>query len=159
MTLRTKITIVIVYTAVAVAVGRYTVPEKVKIETKIVEVEKKIDDKKSDTVVANHKKIITHEVDKPSGEKEITTITSDDDDTETKVDNKEIDDTAKLDTSNKEITGVTSHTVISVLGGYDLNLNRLVYGGSVTKPVLGPITIGIWVLTEPAAGASIGLQF
>jgi len=33
------------------------------------------------------------------------------------------------------------------------------FGGSVTKPILGPVTMGLWALSNGNAGVSVGLTF
>lgn len=144
--LKYKIIIAVVALAVSFAVGRYTVPEKVKIETKVVQVEKQDTDK--DT----HKKTIVTVVQKPNGEKDSTTTTTVD--VVSKTDSIISD---KSDTT-KQITKGSS-TTLSLLGGYNLNNNTPTYGLSVTKPVLGPVTIGAFGLNNGTVGASVGLTF
>lgn len=159
MTTRTKIIIVVVYTAAAIAVGRYSTPEKIKVEVRTVEVEKKTDDKKTDAKANTHKKTTVVEIDKPSGEKDITMTITDDNSIETSIDNKETDVLDKTTDQSKEVVRGDSKVTISAMGGYDVTLNRVVYGASITKPVLGPFTVGVWGLTEPVFGASIGIEF
>ncbi len=48
---------------------------------------------------------------------------------------------------------------ISGLAGYDFHQNKVIYGGSVTKQLIGPITIGAFGLSNCTFGLSIGLEF
>jgi hypothetical protein len=54
--------------------------------------------------------------------------------------------------------GKKNPTRISVLTGYSLDTQTLVYGASITKPVLGPVSIGVWALTNKTFGASVGVD-
>lgn len=153
MTDRTKYIIVGVALLTAFAAGRWLAPEKVKIEKQIVTVEKQVDTKDKD----DHKKTTITETTKPDGTKTKTTVITDD--SQTKDTTKT--DTATKETETKEITRGTSKVTLSALGGVHLGLGSqpVVYGGMISKPVLGPITIGIWGLSDATAGASIGLTF
>jgi hypothetical protein len=159
LTTRNKIILVVVYTAIAVAAGRYMTPEKVKVETKIVEVEKKTDDKDVAKEDVKHKHIVVTQDSKPSGETIVTTDTTyDDKDSE---DSKEI----KTDTSSKD-EAVVKETVynngrvtLSALGGINLSTLAPVYGASIVKPIVGPVAVGIWGLSDGSCGVSVGLQF
>lgn len=159
MTRRTKIIIVLIGLGTAFAVGRYTVPEKVRIETKVVEVEKKssvadIDlkrDKKKNTTITETKK--------PDGT--ITTVTTVTEDTKTdKQDKTTTNDniTTNSDSVNSVVRG-GSKVTISALGGLDFSSGKPVFGACLSKPVLGPITIGVWGLSNASGGASVGLTF
>ncbi len=159
MTRRTKIIIVVIALATSFAVGRYTVSEKVRIETKIVEVEKKTDNKKRDEVKKKNTKTTVTETDKPDGTKTITTETTDtgvDTSTDTEV---ATDSTNKASDTIKEVTKGESKVTLSALGGIDFTNGHYVFGASVTRPILGPLTLGIWGLTDMTAGISLGLQF
>src|SRR5258706_14382864 len=62
----------------AFALGRYTVPEKVRIETKTVEVEKKTTDKTTDIKKEKRKKTTITTITHPDGTKETSTVITDD---------------------------------------------------------------------------------
>jgi hypothetical protein len=49
-------------------------------------------------------------------------------------------------------------TQISILTGFATVERELVYGLAVTKPVLGPVTIGVWGLNNKTIGASVGIE-
>jgi hypothetical protein len=146
---------VVVITISSFAVGRYTVPEKIKIETKVVEVEKKISD--VDQNKNEHKKVVVVEVKQPNGTDTITTTTQDDVKTDVKTDTKVTDDTT-TDTT-KTVTKSNANLNLSVMGGINiLNPSQLLIGGSVTKQIIGPFTLGIWGLSNATAGVSIGVN-
>jgi len=146
MTVKTKLLIVGVALLAAFAAGRYTVPEKVKIVTQTVEVEKK----QENSDLKEHTK--TTIVKKPDGSS-VTTI-------ETVADDKTNEtDSSTIDTqTSKEITR-ESQVTISALAGVNISSPAMVYGASVTKPILGPITIGLWGLSNATIGVSVGLSF
>jgi hypothetical protein len=159
MELKTKLIIGGVTLLSAFAVGRYTVPEKVKIEIKTIEVEKVVYKERTDSSSKYKKRTVTTSTTKPTGETETKTETFWEKETEKKTD-KEKDTDKKTNTDKtSETTRGDSKVTLSMLGGWDLLGNRPVYGGSITKPVLGPFTLGIWVLSSPSFGASIGLTF
>lgn len=126
------------------AIGRYTAPTKVETKTITVEIEKKVEDAKVNTV-----KI---EVVKKDGSKIITTTTN----SETKTNT----DTNINKTATKVVENKHSSTNLSILAGVDIsNPTHLVYGAAASKQLLGPITIGIWGMSNSTAGASLGVQF
>jgi hypothetical protein len=136
--------------ATAFAVGRYTVPEKVKIETKVVEVEKivKVKDKRKE------RKVVT--ITRPDGTKEKTSHTVED----TKTDERK--DVAKNEETKSETVRGASKVTISALGGVDfrrLGSEPFVVGASVTKPMVGPVTFGVFGLSNLTFGVSAGLTF
>ena len=136
----------------AFAAGRWSAPEKVKIQT--VTVEKKTDDKKSDT--EDHKKITVTETTKPDGTKTKTTVITDD--RNTKTEDKSTDDTTK--TMTKEVDKSTSKVTISMLAAENLSSPSIpIYGVAITKPILGPLTVGIFGFQNSMAGVSVGLTF
>jgi hypothetical protein len=153
MTQKTKIIITIVALLTSFAIGRWAAPEKVKIEKQVVTREKQVYTKDKD----DHKKTTTTEVDKPDGTKTITTVITDDNSTKS----TDTTDTATKETDTKEVTRGTSKVTLSALGGAHLGLGSqpTVYGGMISKPVLGPITISAWGLSNATIGMGIGLSF
>ncbi len=136
----------------AFAVGRWSAPTKVKIQT--VEVEKKTDDKKVN--VDDHKLTTITETDKPDGTKVKTTTIADD--RNTKVEDKKTDDVSK--SVVEELDKTTSKITISALAALNVTKPGLpMYGASITRPILGPITVGIFGLQNGTAGVSVGLTF
>lgn len=152
MNTKTIVIASVVALLVAFAVGRWSAPEKVKIQT--VTVEKKTDDKKTDT--DDHKVTTITETDKPDGTKTKVTVISDNKDTQ--VVDKKTDDLTQ--TTTKEVDRSSSKVTISALAA--VNVTKLgvpIYGASVSKPILGPITVGIFGLQNGTAGVSVGLSF
>lgn len=135
---------------VSFAVGRFTTPEKVKIETKVVTVEVKVKEKDK------HKETKIVEVTKPDGTKEKTKTIIED--TKTNI----VKESSQSAETKTERIGSTQRTTISGLIGIDFNnLSRspVVYGGSVSRPIIGPVTLGAWGLSNLTFGASVGVQF
>lgn len=161
METKTKIIIATISLITAFAFGRYSVPERVKIETKIVEVEKKTSDKNSEAERNKKKTTETKETVKPDGTRETTTKTTEETEVSKKNNEHSTDETSKNSESSKEVISGQSKTSLNVLAGVKANdiTGGLIYGVSVTKPILGPISIGIWGLTNSTIGASVGLLF
>ncbi len=139
---------------VSFAFGRFLGPEKVRVETKTVEAEKKTDIVKTDT--DRHKETTITQTVSPDGTKQ--TVTRITEDTTKKTDSKDVTTDSKTSDTVKEVTRSASKVTLSALGGiYDLKTP--VYGGSITKPMLGPIAVGVWGLSNFTVGVSIGLTF
>lgn len=155
MSVYAKFAIVAGLSLLCFALGRYTVPEKVKIETKIVEVEKKTKSDKKEVV--RHRETTTTEVTRPDGTKEKTIVVVED--TESKSTSKESDKITKKETDKKEVTRSGSPVTIAALAGVKLgSFTDIDYGVSVSKPILGPISIGAFGFTSRRLGVQIGLS-
>lgn len=115
-------------------------PEKVRVETKTVEVEKIIE-----KIVHKETKVTEH----PDGTKE--TVVVEDSNTIGRTESTK-------NTYTKESISKGSKVNISILGGIKSDLNTVVYGASVSKELIGPITIGAWGLTDKTFGISVGLN-
>lgn len=156
MSTKVKVIIVIVGLVTAAAVGRWTAPEKVRVETKTVEVEKESTKTNIDKDV---KKITTTTTTKkPDGTVSTTTVTTSEDTSKINRD-KEDDKTVTSDTV-KEVTRSSSKLILSAMAGASVtSLSTSIYGGSIQKSVLGPITVGAWGMSNGTAGLSLGLLF
>ena len=136
---------------VGFAFGRYSAPEKVRIETKTVTVASEATDqdkKENETIVKT-------ELINKDGSKEIITKTQDN----TATDTKELDTVNTETTQSKEVTRSASKVTVSVLAGYKFSNLTPVYGVSITKPILGPVTVGLWGMSDVSGGVSVGLEF
>lgn len=157
MTFKYKISIAAVSLLGAFAAGRWAVPEKVRIETKVVEVERK----QTDTDRDKHKATTVIETVRPDGTKTTVTQTTED----TKTDRKTVTVDDKTSDTTKEVTRSTSKVTISGLMGVRLDeigkstTTPLVYGLSVSKSVFGPITIQAWGLSDLSVGVGLGFTF
>lgn len=129
----------------AFAAGRFLTP--VKIETKTVEVEKK----QTETDRDKHKDTTTVVTEKPDGTKVTETRTAED--TKTHRDSR-TDATTTSDTT--KIYGA-SRLSVAALGC--ISSEKLSYGLSLSKNILGPITAGVWGLTSGTFGVSLGVEF
>ena len=149
MTPAVKISIVAGAIILAAVIGRYTAPEKVRVETKTVTVEKVV------TNTETHKKTTTTDVVKPDGAHEIVTVATDD---------TNVHQTDNVNASTSAVAETTrgySKTTLAVLGGLKpLSPSEPpVFGGIVTRPILGPITVGVWGMSTGTFGAAFGLTF
>jgi hypothetical protein len=151
MTPYTKYGILILALATAFATGRFLTPTKVVETTKIVEVQKKTVDTDRD----KHKETVTVTKKGKDGSEETTTKTVE----ETVTKQKVKDDINKNTEVIKIVTRGRGPTV-SLLAGFDYTSpGKPFYGASVIQPVFGPITLGVWGLTNSTVGLSIGLEF
>lgn len=127
--------IVIMSAAVGAAIDHFGMPAKT-VKTAQLEVEKQKD---------THKTTI---IEKSPDGKETTTITED-----TKVNTS-----LSKDTSVKVIAQPTIN--LSALVGVDTtNQFKPLYGISVSKQFIGPITAGLWGFTNGTVGVSVGINF
>lgn len=159
MSIKYKIIGIIVLALTSYAFGRWSAPEKIKEVVKEVEVEKKTSSKDTATDKDTHKKTTTTETVNPDGTKTTTTETVEDTSTKRNTAANETDDTTKTSESYKEITNSTARVSILALYGIPLTGGTPVYGGSISRPVLGPITIGVWGNSMGVAGLGMGLTF
>jgi hypothetical protein len=160
MTTKTKVIVGVVYTAGCLALGAYLVPEKTKIVTKVAETEKLTDKDDIKKEVKRHKETKIVAVTEPDGKKETTTIITEDTgvNSEKKV-NDTLSDTKSSYTEKETVRG-NSKVTVSALFATDVKApNGLSYGLSVTKPILGPLTIGAFGLMNGTCGLSLGLTF
>lgn len=154
MTPKTKVILAILALSTTFAFGRFSAPTKVVTETKLVEVEKKTSE--SDSERDKHKTTTTTETTKPDGTKETTTTTTED--SATKKETSSTDDTSKTSDTIKTAENDSGRVNISLLGGLTRDPEP-VYGLHVSARVLGPITAGIWGMTNRVYGISVGLSF
>jgi hypothetical protein len=161
MSPKSKIILVVITVVTAYAFGRFSAPEKVKIETKIVTVEKKVKDTDTTVDKNRHKKVVIVEETKPDGTKTKTTTITDDTTTKSDRKTKETDKIAQKEKTSKEVISSSAKLTVSAMAGVNLGLtnNPLVYGASVSKTILGPISLGAFYLTPSIVGATIGLSF
>jgi 23S rRNA pseudoU1915 N3-methylase RlmH len=130
----------VIIIVIAFYCGKYSAPERIKTEIKVVEVEKEV--KKSE-----HKTIKIKQ--NNDGSKETIIIS----DTNTEEKSKE-----KTTEEKKEIIR-NAKTNISLLVGGAYPISGPHYGLSVQRQLIGPITLGAWGTTNNNFGLSIGLNF
>jgi hypothetical protein len=126
----------VIIIVIAFYAGKYTTPEKVRVQT--VTVEKEV-------VKVEHKRVVIKQ--NKDGSKE-TVIVVDTDVKEKSKDQETI----------KEKT-IQSKFNVSLLAGGSLPLTSPVFGVSAQKNFIGPITLGAWVLNNGTGGLSVGLNF
>lgn len=149
MSTKTKIVSVLVALIAAFSAGRWLSPERIVTKTVTIEVEKKQTntekDKDTHTVVV--------ETRKPDGTTEKTTTI----DTAAHTDTKTTDMT-KTDTEmDKTVTYSESKTTILFTYGFVLGSASPTYGGSVSRPVFGPLSLGVSGNSSGLVSVGIGL--
>lgn len=142
MSTKIKVLIAVVALAAVFAAGRYSVKSTKTTETVQID-EKKKEDIKTDT----HTVIVKN----PDG----TTTTTIDSHTDT----HRTDTTKTIDQVVQE-TNKRKTLQVAVLTAYNFNSPAgLDYGLSVSKEVLGPITVGAWGMKSGVVGLSVGMNF
>lgn len=137
---------------ISFAVGRWASPTKTIIETKVVTVEVE----KKQTDIEQHKKVTIVDAKKPDGTETKTTVITDDKDTKS----SETDQKSSSETTKKETDRSSSKVTVSALAALNISAPGVpIYGVAVTKPILGPLTVGIFGLSNSTAGVSVGLTF
>lgn len=137
MPIRLTILLCALSAVLAAAMTKYYFPT---VQTKTVEVEKE--------VVHNDIQTVVHTVKLSSGEVDTTTTTT--------------DHTQRIETDSKTAMIMKSSTInVSGLVANDFSKGLLVpvYGISVSKEFLGPITVGAFGLTSGTIGLSVGINF
>ena len=147
MTTEHKLALGVIALLAAFACGRYSVQAPTIKTTEVSKTDTKVDENKD-----THETIVTTKT--PKGD--IKTVET-------------IDSTVHEDTTQDNVTQIqqtitppkTGTLNISGLIGNDFSkgLSGEVYGASVTKEVLGPVSLGAWGLTNGTVGLSIGLSF
>lgn len=157
----------------AFAFGRYSVPEVVKTEHDSTTVSHTTDTRnetaETHTDRDKHKDVVVTETVQPDGTKTVTTHTIEDSkihrDTDDSVKdhssnntaNHTVDKTETIAGRNKLNVSLLVGPSISLSGG--LSLGPIAYGAHISKPILGPVTVGLWGLSTGAGGMSVGLNF
>lgn len=153
------------------AFGRWSAPEKIKIEKEQVQIDMKTKDTENKSITNTDRdkklKTIITETTKPDGTKTKTTEITEDTTTKrnTKTDDKqqETDTKINLTKESKEVDYKKPSLVLRGLVGVDaghLSTNtQPIYGGAVDKNVFGPIGVGAWGLSNGTCGLSLGITF
>lgn len=146
MTPKAKLTYSAVALITAYAFGYWTAPEKIKT-VEVEKITKNEDENKNSHSVTERK-----EITRPDGTKEVTEVTRIDTDSSKK--SSETIEKEKL----KEITKSGRKVSINLLAG--ITIKKLpVYGAAASATVLGPISVGVFGLSNGIYGAQVGLIF
>lgn len=152
-----KSIILLVLLAASFAAGRWLAPTKVVTVKEIVEIEKK--DKKKEE--EKHTTTTTTETVKPDGTKTTTTVVTED--IHTKEHEKETN--ISKNKESKEVVRDKPALNLALLVGSKVEFSQAPYigqsviGAYISKPILGPITAGLWGLSSGTVGVAIGLVF
>ncbi len=157
MRLRYKIIIIGGALLTSFAFGRYSAPVKIKTETKEVDTKHEVEDKTANQ--DKHKETVITETVKPDGTKEKVTKTIED--THKQTDSTDTTQTDSSKTETKEVTKEGRKVLLTGLIGVNTLRPSLgpIFGAQVQTTVVGPITAGIFGLTDGTAGVSLGLIF
>lgn len=148
---KAKFFISVIALLTSAAIGRFSVQKPSVKETETIKTNTE-QQKDKDT----HTKTVVNTVKKPNGEVDTTQTTTTD--IVSKTDTQQQSDMKLQET----ITPPKTNTLnISALIGNDFSKGLIspTYGASVTKQMLGPITIGGFGFTNGLLGLSIGLNF
>ncbi len=127
--------IVLITAVISAAFTRYYFPA---IKTETVNVDH--------DVIHNNIVSVTHTVKEPNGAVDTTITTT--------------DHTSQIDTKTNTVVQAAPKWNVSGLVANDFrSVLKPVYGASVSKEVLGPITIGLWGLSSATVGVSVGVNF
>lgn len=156
-----KLGIIAGYSLLLVASTYYFSPTKVRRETKTVEVIKTVEVEKKDTSKDRKRKFVVKEKKGSDGSTEKTTVLTDDISSISKTDIAKDTTDSKSTESSKTVERATDKVTISALAGANPfhPTDGLTYGGHISKPLLGPITGGLWGLSTGTFGLSVGLTF
>lgn len=162
MSTKVKVIIVVASLGTAFALGRYTVPTKIKTEIKTVEVIKTITVKDTSADKKVHKETTTTESTKKDGTKETKTIVVEDSDFKKDTTIVKKDDDKKTSDDKSETTKTGSRLNISALAGAPISLSGLgnfTYGLHISRDLIGPVSVGLWGMSDSTFGLSVGLTF
>lgn len=140
-----KVITVTALLATSFAFGRYSAPEVVKKE--VTEVESKTKDSNK------HTETTTTETTKPDGTKTTTTTTTMD----TEHHTAQVDQTHQI--QSVTVAKGSALTVSALIGIPILPPGVPIYGGQISRPLVGPVSLGLWGLSNGIVGVSIGLSF
>lgn len=137
MTTKAKVILVVLTLVLAFAGGRYSVQQPNTSATTDTKIDKDTHTKKTVVIIKE-----------PDGKETTTTVV-------------ERDTKTKTDTNTSNTTTQVKRNTLSVaaLAGIEVNDKQMVYGASVSKEVLGPVTVGAWGLTNGTVGVSLGINF
>lgn len=156
MTTKLKVILSLVALLSAYSVGRWSAPEKIVEKIKTVEVIKEVKVKETDK--ERHKKVTITETTRPDGTVEKTTVITDDRSSST-TSNTNTDSNTTMESSKEVINSSSRVTIMALAGVNPTAVGVPMYGAYIGKPILGPITLGAWALSNPSFGLGLGLTF
>lgn len=157
---RSRLLYSVVALVVAFAFGRYTAPDRIEIKREIVTVEVENKQTQKDQSIDQNKKTTEIHVTRPDGTTFKKKITQTEKKTDTQL-NQTIE--REKDTTQREskVVETSRRLSVSVIAGPDFTnfAAPIVFGGHISRPFIGPISLGIWGLNSGVGGMSLGLQF
>lgn len=146
---------------IAFAIGRYSAPKHEKIEESSQQSNATVEKEDKDVDQDKHKETTVTQVVSPDGTK--STVTKVVEDTKTNTEIKVVDKSnstqSKSSTTELSDDPITSVMVLAGAKAHVIGLDPPVFGLSITRNILGPITVGAWGLSDRTVGLSLGLSF
>lgn len=140
LSLRNQIIIAVILVVISYGIGRYTkrqpVSEQIAAQTEIKTQSDSVTDKKT---------VVTKE---PTG-KIVTVI----------VEHTHSAKRQNNESATQKSVVLSPRVQVSALAGIDLRSKQAVYGAAASKQFIGPVTLGVFGLTNGTLGASIGMTF
>ncbi len=143
--MRTQYIVLVILVASAFAVGRYSVQFTESTEVKVDETVRR--DKDVKTIKTE---VVVKDVD---GKETKTTVTE----TEAKTITTKEKETSKIVESG--VAEVDKYSVNVLIGVNKDALSAPIYGFSASKKFIGPLSLGLWGLTNMTGGLSVGWSF
>ncbi len=160
MTTRNKLILAAVALATSFAFGRYTVPQKIEIRHEVVTVEVEKKDTHKDQQTEQNRKTTETEITRPDGTKVRRKVTETEKKTDTEIKQTVERERDQKVTDSKVVTTFQGLSVSFIAGPNFTDLGSgYVYGGHISRPFLGPVSLGVWGLSSGHGGISLGLQF
>lgn len=132
MTTRLSILSGLLVLLIGYAFGRYLQPQKEVIKTQ--------------TVIVEHTHTVTVTVTKPDGSSSSTTTTDEGSMTGTR-------------SSTEIVNNKPSWKIAGLVGLNVHSLTTPIYGGQIERSFVGPISVGVWGLSNSTGGVSLSLNF
>lgn len=171
MSTKYKLILVALVLAATFAGGRFSAPTKVRVETKTVEVKTAITEQTATASQAreddeDHETDVTETV-KPDGTRVVETRmiakTRTREEAQESHESVRIDQVAREQDKVKEVTRSRAALQVDLLAGAQVSLSSglgpMVYGVHVSRELFGPVTVGLFGMSNGTAGVSVGLRF
>lgn len=147
--------------------GRASAPESVRVETRTLGVHAKSESEiRAEGVSAehaSHREVLVTELVRPDGTRKTTTRTVTD--RQAKNASSSLAESVTSEANVKETLSLKESSAqagrsleISLLAGTGISLGSLTYGLHVSRPFLGPLTLGLWGVSNGVAGVSLGIR-
>lgn len=160
MSSKVKVIVAAVALVASYGAGRWSAPTKVVTQTVTKEVEKKQEQVRQNTDQDKHKVVTVKQVIKPDGSQETDTTTTEDITTNKQYQNTTQTKIDESQSTTKEVTRDTAKVTVMALGVVNVTSpTGIDYGIGISKPILGPLSVGLMGFESARVGLQIGLTF